>query len=82
MRMSIAEADHPVGPVHRENLEALQDARFVNVQDSRPDIAKRHIIGRLKPYYLQSRMLGFIAWWKNENFDKKDFDGCMREVSK
>lgn len=61
MRVRIAEAEDRVWFLHRDHLEAPQNAGFVNLPDSIPHIVMRHVIERLKSYYLKPRMSDIVA---------------------
>lgn len=82
MKMQIYEAEDRVWTLHRDYLIVLRSAGYEELPYRKPHIAIQHLLKRLKPQQLQSRMKSIITWRKDEKFDKKDVSAFMREVAK
>lgn len=72
MHMHFTDAQNKVWTLQREFCLALKSAGFGDLTETKPHIAIQHIIKRLKPYNLKSRMMDIVHWKKNENFHEED----------
>lgn len=82
MNMNILEAEDRVWSLHRHYNCVLKNAGFADLIEKKPHIAIGHILKRVKPVELQSRMHEIIKWRRDDNFDRKDFGEFMRELAK
>lgn len=81
MKMQIFEAEDRVWTMHRDYLTCLRSAGYEELPNHKPHIAIQHVLKRLKPQQLRSRIQSIIKWRKDEQFDKKNFNAFMREVA-
>lgn len=81
MDMSLSEAEDRVWSFHSYYLQVLENAGYANLPSEKPHISIAHILKRLQPAKLYSRMKDIIEWRKVEQFDRKDFNTFMREVA-
>lgn len=61
------------------SLLALEAVRYGNLTQSKPNIAITHIETRHKQNHLMFSMENTTQLRKNENFDKNDFNECLRD---
>lgn len=82
MQMSIYDQEEWMWSLHRDQVQALRAEGYGYLPDTKPHIAIEHTLSRLKPKLLHTRMKDIMTWRKDEQFQKKDFNVFMREVSK
>lgn len=81
MAMQIPEAEGRAWSLHKDSSEELRNSSYGDLTTSKPHIAIRNIMERVRPQFLKTWKLDIICWRKNDNFDLKDFKAFMREVA-
>lgn len=81
MKMDIDESEDRVWTLHRDYTSALENTGFSDIPQSKPHIAISHILKRVKPKALKSRIKNIVLWRKDIQFDRKDFGAFMRELA-
>ncbi|CDF33359.1 unnamed protein product [Chondrus crispus] len=81
MDMSLKEAEDRVWSLHLRYLEVLEAAGLADLPTRKPHIAIKHILKRIKPFRLRSRIRSILQWRKGEDFGKKDFGAFMRVLA-
>lgn len=69
---------------HPDYLGALRSVGYDTIPETRPNMAIKYILNRLKPHYLnylKTRMVDIILRRKNEQLDKKYFNAFMRMIA-
>lgn len=69
--MYICDAQDRVWIFHRDCLWNLGRADFKDNFYSRPHIAIKHILFRLRPSYIKTRMKNIIIWMEDKNLINK-----------
>lgn len=78
--MQIADPVDRTWTFRRDYCNALRDADYGDLPSHLPHIAIGHILKKLKPHHLYTRMTNIVKWRKNENFEKENFNRfCSRE---
>lgn len=80
-QMHISDAQDSIWTLQREYRLALNFAGYGDLPDTKPHIAIQHIIKRLDPNDLKSRMMDIVHGKKNKHFHKEYFNRIMREVA-
>lgn len=81
MKMDICDGPQRVWTLHRDYLWNLRMAGLQDISFSKPHKALRHILFWIKPSYLKTRMKNTLLWRKHKNFDQRDLDSFMRELT-
>eukprot|EP00737_Agarophyton_chilense_P000949 gb/GEZJ01001057.1/.p1 GENE.gb/GEZJ01001057.1/~~gb/GEZJ01001057.1/.p1 ORF type:complete len:583 (-),score=92.79 gb/GEZJ01001057.1/:1849-3597(-) len=82
MDMSLKEAEGRVWTLQYPYVTVLEAAGMQDLPEQKPHIAIKHILKRVKPPRLRTRMKNIVEWRKDEGFEKKDFGAFMRELAK
>lgn len=69
MKMKILEAGDGVWSLHRDYIKELRNSRCGGCTMSKPHIAIKHIMERLKPQQQKTRIRDIIRWRKINHFD-------------
>lgn len=80
MSPSILEAEDRVCSLHRDYFMAMRNAAYNVVPWTRPNIAIRHILSKLRPHYVKARKAEFILCQKRTIW-QKDFDALTRVMT-
>lgn len=67
--------------LYADYIEALEDAGFIDLPNSHPHIAIRHIYNRIEPMEIKTRMKCIARVRKDKKFDEKDFGEYIRELA-
>ena len=82
MNMSLKNTEDRIWDLMNRYTATLENAGIYDLPESRPHVAIKHILERVKPFDLRKRMKEEIQWQKSDGRLKTDFGEFMRELVK